>query len=220
MIIANFLTLLNALSGIVSISLSIKGYYVFSAYLILMGMILDYLDGKVARMLNASSSIGKYLDSAADCITFGIAPVVFIGTMMSNSANNLIILLLLTYSLCAMFRLIRYCVHPRTGTTEVFNGLPVPAAAGCLVSFILIFLQQNLSVPIVPLTILIVCCSVLMLSNIQYYHFSRIIRNRSPSQLVIIILLCLSIFIFGNVYIVLFLFFFMYLIFNFRLTPG
>ena len=70
-------TLGNLYCGFLSIGFAAHGQYKNAAILILIGMMLDSMDGRLARMLNADSNLGKELDSLADIVTFGVAPVFF-----------------------------------------------------------------------------------------------------------------------------------------------
>ena len=74
--IPNLFTLGNLYSGFLSIGYASLGYYKSAAILVLIGMMLDSLDGRVARLLRVDSQMGKELDSLADVVTFGAAPAV------------------------------------------------------------------------------------------------------------------------------------------------
>ena len=72
--IPNLITLLNLIFGLLAIFFSFEMQLKISSICILIGAILDFLDGAIARLLNVSSEIGKQLDSMADIVTFGVAP--------------------------------------------------------------------------------------------------------------------------------------------------
>ena len=78
----NFITLCNALCGILAILL---GNPILGAYLVLAAMILDTIDGAAARMLNVKSELGKQLDSMSDLISFGVAPAYLYYTLFSDT---------------------------------------------------------------------------------------------------------------------------------------
>ena len=84
--IPNLFTLGNLYSGFLSIGYASLGYYKSAAILVLIGMMLDSLDGRVARLLRVDSQMGKELDSLADVVTFGAAPAVL---MYYTSFSNL-----------------------------------------------------------------------------------------------------------------------------------
>ena len=134
-LLAFLLTGLNALCGIVGIYVSLFfsiDFPYLPMQLLIFGAIFDYLDGKVAKRSPSSSTLGAYLDSVGDVITFAILP----GIMVLNSpliGHGILDIQEVTalviagfYSLCGWARLIRFASHP----TEIhFNGLPSPAAA-------------------------------------------------------------------------------------------
>jgi len=76
--IPNLFTLSNLFCGFISIVFTANGDFKNAAILILIGMMLDSMDGRLARMLNAQSEIGKELDSLADIVTFGVAPAILV----------------------------------------------------------------------------------------------------------------------------------------------
>jgi len=118
--LAHILTLMNALFGVISIILSFKGYLVGAVFSIYFGMVFDFFDGKVARMQHTTSQLGKCLDSIADCITFGIAPIVFVCFSIHSAIPWFIMISLVGYPLCACFRLIRYCMNKLKSQGQAF----------------------------------------------------------------------------------------------------
>jgi len=140
----NFITSLNLLSGSLSIILSFEGFPLWSAYLIFIAAVFDFLDGMTARALGAYSDMGKELDSLADLISFGMAPAaiafnlmktgLFLGVSdisdLSFNLNSEQILFLSTVLLIPVFsglRLAKFNVDTRQ--SESFIGLPTPANA-------------------------------------------------------------------------------------------
>lgn len=212
--LANFITLGNILAGLASIALSLKTRALLAAHFIFLGMVLDILDGKIARMTNSSNSLGKYLDSTADFITFGVAPVFLIGFHYPVAGQKLIVPALAVYVLCSVLRLVRFAVAAKS-QSRGFVGLPVPAAAGCLISFVLIFYIENREVPAFPLIALIGANALLMVSTIPYEHFSNTLNRLPVIYKRMILLFNFVFFLMGKFYILLFLQFFAYIIYNF-----
>jgi len=138
--IPNFLTLMNLFSGCLSIVATVEGYPVWAGIFIFIAAGFDFFDGFAARLLKATSSIGKELDSLADLISFGLAPsfIVF-GFLKSVLLINHIehddftltnMLILASPFLIALFsslRLAKFNIDERQ-TTE-FIGMPTPANA-------------------------------------------------------------------------------------------
>ena len=120
-----------------------------AAWLIFIGMFLDGLDGRVARMTGTTSAFGAQLDSMADVVTFGVAPALvaktLLGLAFADMPTRVVFSFSLVYVLGAAFRLARYNVESerlsregRPHITKVFRGLPSPAAAGVIASLVLL----------------------------------------------------------------------------------
>lgn len=137
--IPNTCSVLNAFCGLMAILLTVfydgKNAINVACLLILCGGLFDSMDGLLARKLEATSDIGKQLDSFADLITFGIAPITAFLTLHSVNMNHRIhlieIIIAAFYVLCAMYRLARYNV---SAYRPYFQGLPT-TAAGVIMSW-------------------------------------------------------------------------------------
>lgn len=138
--IPNFLTLMNLLSGCLSILATIEGYSVWSGIFIFVAVFFDFFDGFSARLLKATSSIGKELDSLADLISFGLAPSFIVFTFLKSYLliNHIEIsdftlskiLILSSPFLIVLFsavRLAKFNIDERQSND--FIGLPTPANA-------------------------------------------------------------------------------------------
>jgi CDP-diacylglycerol--serine O-phosphatidyltransferase len=137
----NALTSANLLLGFFSILLSLRaarlGYgadsmdYQVACWLILWATIFDVLDGKVAKLLHASSEFGLRLDTFADAVTFGLAPAVLVyAAFLRNSGLGAgAVLAAGGYFMAAAFRLARYNVQTAGGARFGFVGVPTPTAA-------------------------------------------------------------------------------------------
>jgi CDP-diacylglycerol--serine O-phosphatidyltransferase len=125
--IPNLITLLNALCGWLSIYYSSKGAFDYAAGLLVIAAVFDFLDGFLAKRLNAFSKEGALLDSMADLISFGAAPALFI-LFRFESSEYFIPLVISSGFLfaCALWRLVRYTLHAAE-TKPYFEGMPTPA---------------------------------------------------------------------------------------------
>lgn len=126
--IPNLFTYLNIICGFISILYIIEQNYNISAIFILLGMLFDFLDGFSAKLLKQYSELGKQIDSFADMLTFGVAPIV-----LAYANNNYISLIykisLLIYFTGIIYRLSRYNIEPET-KTGLFKGLPSTFSGG------------------------------------------------------------------------------------------
>jgi CDP-diacylglycerol---serine O-phosphatidyltransferase len=141
--IPNAITILNLLSGSLAVILIFKGYLQEAALLVFLATILDFLDGFVAKMLNAKSIIGKELDSLADVISFGLAPALFLFVLMEKhpltETSMFMAIMPYTALLIAGFsalRLAKFNIDTRQSVT--FLGLPTPANAILIISFTIV----------------------------------------------------------------------------------
>ncbi|AMD22450.1 HGR111Wp [Eremothecium sinecaudum] len=143
---ADFITMLNGFSGFYSIvsclrfTLTGKAHYVQRAhFFILLGMLFDFFDGRVARLRNRASLMGQELDSLADLVSFGVAPAAIAFAIGFRSTID--VLVLSYFVLCGLARLARFNVTvaqmPKdiSGKSRYFEGLPMPTSlflVGCM----------------------------------------------------------------------------------------
>lgn len=155
-----------------------------ACFFLLVGAFLDSIDGLLARYLDATSQIGKELDSFADIITFGIAPIIVFTSLHSIGHNHYIhvteLFVAAFYVICAVYRLARYNVSEYK---PYFEGLPT-TAAGIIMSFYIILSNECLEVweGDIYYTFfsyaMVIALGVLMVSKIRVNRIGNIIRNR------------------------------------------
>ncbi|WP_134686759.1 CDP-diacylglycerol--serine O-phosphatidyltransferase [Brevibacillus migulae] len=166
----NMLTVSNLFLGIVAIILAFQGneYVDYAAITVIIGMLMDGLDGRVARMLNAQSEFGKELDSLSDVITFGVAPafIMYVVTLQHMAIIGIIITAI--FPICGALRLARFNVQ--AGTPGYFTGLPITAAGGVLATLALYHEVFNLILLAASMLLL----SFLMVSSIKYPNFKKV----------------------------------------------
>ncbi|WP_341226177.1 CDP-diacylglycerol--serine O-phosphatidyltransferase [uncultured Arcticibacterium sp.] len=129
--IPNFITLGNLLCGIYGIIFLHNGQIKEAAILILIALILDFLDGFVARITNSHSEIGKQLDSLADMVSFGVLPSLILFYLFKDS--EYLKYLSFLPALSSALRLAKFNIDTRQ--TNGFRGLPTPANAMVVASF-------------------------------------------------------------------------------------
>jgi CDP-diacylglycerol---serine O-phosphatidyltransferase len=151
-IVPNLITSLAACAGITSISLSSEGRFLEALCALLVACICDGIDGRVARLLNASSKLGAELDSLADFVNFGVAPAMFMyfwmtggpdhtlvdGTVVARPFIRVVLGCSLYYAMCDCFRLARFNTMLEQETapywTHFFTGVPAPGGCWMLLS--------------------------------------------------------------------------------------
>jgi CDP-diacylglycerol--serine O-phosphatidyltransferase len=155
----NLLTSLNIIAGALAVVKAIEGYNLFPVYLLLIAAFFDFLDGFIAKILNATSEFGKQLDSLADLISFGFAPSVLLYKLMEASISKtddidsifmqsgiihyVFMYISFVFLIFAAMRLARFNIQ--TEKSDDFIGLPVPAATLFIIS-IWIIINTNSSV--------------------------------------------------------------------------
>lgn len=160
--IPNAFTFGNLACGVLSIVFSMKGELAVSSILIISAAILDRYDGKIARMFNASSSVGKELDSLADLISFGVAPSIISWVLFLNEYNILGYILICLFPICGAYRLARYNI---TEFHEVFMGIPITIAGFIMAidSLVNIYIIKHYLIS----TLFFILLSYLMVSKIK-----------------------------------------------------
>ena len=209
-----FLAVLSSVRGFQLASLSpgeAAIYFDYAAKAIGLAIIFDTLDGRLARMTKTATELGVQLDSLADVLTFGIAPVVLmyswgVGAAFteSNSFHNLGVFCLFVYLMCGVLRLARFnlqATRPRVlkeGTPKIdkknFVGLPIPPAAGLLAALVhfaplpLTSLGVGYTRLYTILILLLVCgLGFLMVSTIRYTSFKNTGTGRKNLYLILVL---------------------------------
>jgi len=127
--IPNIFTLLNLVSGFISIYFAVMSNYMLSFALILIAVVFDGLDGFVARKLNAANDFGRELDSLCDEVSFGVAPAFLLLEVTLNNNPELAIYAIIIGAIFAAFGALRLARFNLFGSKEFFEGLAIPGAA-------------------------------------------------------------------------------------------
>ncbi|KPM47860.1 CDP-diacylglycerol--serine O-phosphatidyltransferase [Jiulongibacter sediminis] len=188
--IPNFITLLNLVCGIVGIIETMEGRHENAGYLILMALVLDFLDGFIARLTKSYSDIGKQLDSLADMVSFGVLPSLMLYNLWDSSEWFVYISFL--PALFSALRLAKFNIDERQGDT--FYGIPTPANAMTVAAFPFILKDnEGLLSPHtieIALGVYAVVISILMIADIpmmalKFKEFSW--TNNKPKFLFLIL---------------------------------
>ncbi|MDG2164669.1 MAG: CDP-diacylglycerol--serine O-phosphatidyltransferase [Flavobacteriales bacterium] len=127
--IPNLLTISNLICGCIALYFTFQGELVFTAYLIGLAAIFDFMDGAAARLLNVSNPIGKELDSLADMVSFGLVPGSVVFHLLEEGTLSQYSFMALVIPIFSAYRLAKFNVDE--DQNENFIGLPTPA--NCLV---------------------------------------------------------------------------------------
>ncbi|QTR48742.1 CDP-diacylglycerol--serine O-phosphatidyltransferase [Candidatus Thiothrix anitrata] len=201
-LLPNLLTTGAMFCGFYAIVAAMQDKFAAAAIAVFIAMILDGLDGRVARMTNTQSEFGAQYDSLADLISFGVAPglVMYQWALVHLQAYGSAWgkagwLVAFIYVACAALRLARFNTQIGKVDKRFFVGLPSPAAAAVVVGMVWVFhdlevLGRNVQMPALLLTL---AAGLLMVSNISFYSFKDFdLRNRVPFLAVLVIVLLFS----------------------------
>lgn len=185
-------------SGFFAIIAATEGKFLFAGVALLIAMILDSLDGRVARAMSAESDFGKQFDSLSDMVAFGVAPGVLAFEWGLNSFDQIGWAITFLYMACAALRLARFNI---AGESSSFTGLPSPMACGVVASAAWLWTDFFTGTPalyfIVLMAFLVVGSALLMVANIRYYSPKLFrIRGRIPYvTFVLLVLICAVVFV-------------------------
>lgn len=228
-LLPSMITLANGVFGFTAIGLIAKGpqYYGLAGYMIFYAMIADALDGRVARISNATSSFGGQLDSLCDALSFGAAPAFLMLNLMlthhraivgdaafflGDLFERFVWVVAVAYLSCTLIRLARFNVENEEDESAhmTFTGLPSPAAAGAVTSLVMFhhyaltdeaaktaFFKMIQSGVLYSLPFITLGCALLMVSRIRYLHLFNQVFRGKKP----VAYLYAAVFVFGMLYI-------------------
>ena len=173
-VLPNLFTASSIFVGVISIVEASKGNFVLASWLILLALIFDGLDGRIARMTNTTSQFGVEFDSLADIISFGIAPAMLLYFFIGHDFGRFGILVSALYVIFGAIRLARFNISTAKTDPNVFIGLPIPTAAIFISMWILLFHKYALENYSIVLLFLALGVAILMVSNFRYPSFKKV----------------------------------------------
>lgn len=135
-ILPNLFTLAALFGGFYAIVMAVNGRFAQAAVGVFCAMVLDSLDGRVARMTNTQSAFGEQMDSLSDMVSFGAAPALVAYIFALQGLGRWGWIASFVYCACAALRLARFNVNTGVVDKRWFQGLPSPAAAALVAGFI------------------------------------------------------------------------------------
>lgn len=213
-VLPNLITSGSLFAGFYSLAATYTGQFEKAAMAIIAAVVLDGLDGRVARITRTTTTFGVEYDSLADIVSCGVAPAFLVYGWALSRFGRWGWLAAFLFLICGALRLARFNVQINTVEKGKFNGLPIPAAATFVASLILLFYYLGGSGDIKHIAVLlaIYVLAFLMVSTVKYSSFKDLepFRRRPFNTLVVFILLALllaaepqvMIFLFTTAYIV------------------
>ena len=141
-ILPNLFTLAALFGGFYAIVMAMNGRYEQSCYGVFCAMVLDSLDGRVARMTNTQSAFGAEMDSLSDMVSFGAAPALIVYEWALKGLGKAGWCVAFLYCACAALRLARFNTNLAVVDKRYFQGLPSPAAAALVTGFIWVVVDR------------------------------------------------------------------------------
>jgi len=195
-LLPNILTTTNIFCGFYALLATMQGDFSQSGIVIVLAMILDSLDGRIARITNTMSKFGAEFDSLSDLVTFGIAPAILVYSWSLSAYGKWGWLVAFLFVVCGALRLARFNVQSGIIESRVFNGLPIPAAASVIATGIMLYYYlggvgkyHNLFFLLIT-----VALALLMVSNVKYYSFKDLnFFSRKPFMSFVLIVLIMTV---------------------------
>ncbi|MEY4685562.1 MAG: hypothetical protein RLZ25_2021 [Pseudomonadota bacterium] len=205
-LLPNLFTTGALFSGFYAITSAMNGQFEVAAIAIFIAMVLDGLDGRVARLTNTQSAFGAEYDSMADMISFGAAPALVMYAWSLSALGKAGWVAAFVHAAGAALRLARFNTQLATQDKRYFQGLPSPSAAGIPAGFIWVSVKYEIpleSIQYIGLG-MAVCTGLLMVSNFRYYSFKDIDLHGRVSFLWAILVMLLFALLYTNTPLVLF----------------
>ena len=185
-VIPSIITFISFSIGYYGLFSIIKGNIICSCYCIFLSTFLDNIDGRVARLFNTQTGIGKQLDSFADMLCFGILPSLILYHLLNNICYIIIISIL--YSFTVVYRLSKFNIA--TQDKDYFIGLPCPISASFISSIYILSLKYHIKIYYLYIVTLYIILAFLMLSNYKYYNFKNFFTKKKI-LLIIFLFICI-----------------------------
>ena len=189
-ILPNLFTLAALFGGFYAIVMAINGKFDLAAVGVFCAMVLDSLDGRVARMTNTQSAFGEQMDSLSDMVSFGAAPAIISYVWALQGLGRWGWIAAFVYCACAALRLARFNVNTAVVDKRYFQGLPSPAAAALVAGFIWLMTDLGVKGSSVawPMFALALYSGLTMVTNVPFYSFKDLHMKKSVPFVVIVLI--------------------------------
>jgi len=197
-LLPNFFTTAALFAGFYAILTAAQGRFEAAALAVFAAMVLDGVDGRVARLTNTQSDFGAEYDSLSDMVAFGVAPALVVYHWVLERLDGLGWLAAFVYTAAAALRLARFNTQIGSAGKRYFQGLPSPSAAAILASGVWIGAVYGLPVDstLVALAAMLLTglTGLLMVSNFRYYSFKELeLRGRVSFLLAVAVMLTFAV---------------------------
>jgi len=195
-LLPNLFTTAGLFAGFYAIIAAVDGHFANAAIAIFIALIMDGMDGRVARMTHTESDFGAEYDSMADMVSFGLAPALVIHQWALTSWGKIGWLAAFVFAACAALRLARFNTQVGIADKRYFQGLASPAAASLIAGFV--WLGVDLGWEGTDKSVLAMIVSigagVLMVTNIRYHSFKQFdLRGKVPFIVIVALMLTFAV---------------------------
>jgi CDP-diacylglycerol--serine O-phosphatidyltransferase len=189
-ILPNLFTLAALFGGFYAVVMAMNGRFDLAALGVFSAMVLDSLDGRVARMTNTQSAFGEQMDSLSDMVSFGAAPALIAYEWALKGLGRWGWIAAFVYCACAALRLARFNVNTGVVDKRYFQGLPSPAAAALVAGFIWVMTEYGVKPYDVSwiMFAFALYAGLTMVTNVPFYSFKDIQMKRSVPFVVIVLI--------------------------------
>ena len=194
-VLPNLFTLAALFGGFYSIVMAMNGHFEQAAIGVFCAMVLDSLDGRVARMTHTQSAFGEQMDSLADMVSFGAAPALIAYVWALSGLGRWGWFAAFVYCACAALRLARFNVNTAVVDKRFFQGLPSPAAAALVIGFMWLMTELGIKGGEVSWFMfgLTLYAGLTMVTNVPFYSFKDVSIKRSvPFAVIVLIALVIA----------------------------
>jgi CDP-diacylglycerol--serine O-phosphatidyltransferase len=187
-VLPNLFTLAALFGAFYAIVMAMDGRFDLSAVGIFASMVLDSLDGRVARMTNTQSEFGAQMDSLADMVSFGAAPALIAYEWALRDIGRWGWVAAFVYCSCAALRLARFNVNTAVVDKRYFQGLPSPAAAALVVGFMWVCIELGIKGKDVVWVMFAIAlyASLTMVTNVPFYSFKDMRMKKTVPFVVLV----------------------------------
>ena len=189
-VLPNLFTLAALFGGFYAIVMAMNNRFDQAAMGVFCAMVLDSLDGRVARMTNTQSAFGEQMDSLADMVSFGAAPALIAYEWSLKGLGRWGWIAAFVYCACAALRLARFNVNTAVVDKRYFQGLPSPAAAALVAGFLWLMTETEVTPETMawPMFALCLFSGLTMVTNVQFYSFKDVQMKKSVPFAAIVLL--------------------------------
>lgn len=182
------ITLIGLFAGFYGIVAATKGRFSYAAVAIFIAMLMDGLDGRIARLTNTETRFGAELDSITDMVTCGIAPAMVIYFWSLHSLGQIGWLAAFIYMACVALRLARFNAKQQGSNKRFFQGLPSPAGAGVVAAMVWLGHDNSIYGPDVNYLVaaMSIFTGMMMVSSIPYRSFKDLNVRENVSFMVVV----------------------------------